>query len=212
MVRLAAYSGAEWLNNALKTLEKKRIKSEPYTEHFRPLNIEEERCLGTCYERERVSEQFPSVVMPALEVRVSYQCDKFGTTLCLLIVGGNLFTGVSRLNLTADSFNKRKGQALAFYRAVTSKTPACISDLLCTSKTEPLDKERDPRVDHTFADRSKTVHQLSDLQRDARRWRKFSQSTFSSDNVKMDILRSIFNPQRSGSLETLIDSLPEKGE
>lgn len=95
---------------------------EIYSEDFRPINLEEGRCIDTCIERNRLNK----AMQERENHQVSYSCDKFGLTLCIIfcqdINTGNccIMTGIARLN-PIDSFNKVKGQKLAFYRAVTGE-------------------------------------------------------------------------------------------
>lgn len=98
---------------------------EVYSEDFRPLNLDESRCLATCFQRGRLRDICVLALTDGEKyARVFYSCDKFGLTLCILkLLEGSycyIMTGMARLN-PVDSFNKTKGQKLAFYRAVTGK-------------------------------------------------------------------------------------------
>lgn len=104
-----------------------RPKNPPeiYSEDFRPINPDEGHCIDTCIERSRLN----SISYEALNDRgkstwVSYACDKFGLTLCIIFCQRANHTyinaGMARLN-PIDSFDKIKGQKLAFYRAVTGE-------------------------------------------------------------------------------------------
>lgn len=100
---------------------------EIYSEDFRPINPDEGHCIDTCVERSRFNEsRYKALWSRGRRATVSYSCDKFGLTLCVIFCQDintgdfHIMTGIARLN-PIDSFDKVKGQKLAFYRAVTGE-------------------------------------------------------------------------------------------
>lgn len=97
----------------------------PYSEPFRPLNDSELYCIKMAVLRGRIPESDP-LNTHGLSAKVHYQGSEFGLTTCIIVVylvsDVDVFTRMlvayARLN-PIDSWDKSKGQKLAFYRAVT---------------------------------------------------------------------------------------------
>lgn len=104
---------------------KPKTPPEIYSEDFRPINPDEGHCIDTCIERSRLNKiSYEALNDRGKSAWVSYACDKFGLTLCVIFCQRDhtyyISTGIARLN-PIDSFDKIKGQRLAFYRAVTGE-------------------------------------------------------------------------------------------
>jgi hypothetical protein len=97
---------------------------EPYTEPFRPINLSEMHCIQTSCQRNRIPWTYPLADTPANLIQVSFSCNSAGFTQCVILCQHEsntyLFLGVCKL-LPTDSFDKVKGQKLAFYRAVVGE-------------------------------------------------------------------------------------------
>lgn len=106
--------------------EKIRPKNPPeiYSEDFRLINPDEGHCIDACIERSRLNGiSYEALNDRGKSARVSYACDKFGLTLCIIFCQRDhtyINVGMARLN-PIDSFDKMKGQKLAFYRAVVGE-------------------------------------------------------------------------------------------
>lgn len=114
------------INNMLDSMREetieKLINPTPYIEQFRTINLQEFDCIKVSAVRGRIPVDDPLFVTIGRLIQVSYSCNAQGVTTCVILCRAAdntyLFTGISRLN-PVDSYNRKKGEALAFYRAVT---------------------------------------------------------------------------------------------
>ena len=118
------YGRASLMNRIEKmsTVGLPKRKPIPSVEPFRPLNEREYKTIIQCAKRNRIPPKDTHKALhelPRQQLYVSYLCTSYGLTQCLILTDGFiLFQGLARLN-PIDSYNKNKGEALAFYRAVT---------------------------------------------------------------------------------------------
>lgn len=96
---------------------KPKISPEAYIEPFRPISPDEMAC-----RRGRIPWTDSLAETPANLIQVSFTCNSKGTTQCIILCNHPdctyIFIGIARLN-PIDSFDRLKGQRLAYYRAVT---------------------------------------------------------------------------------------------
>lgn len=109
----------------------------PYAEQFRFFNGYEYSTLFTCAKRGRIPPKDTHLVLSQTVstdlLYVSYSCTPYGLTQCLILARGSynktfLFTGFSRLN-PIDSYSRKKGESLAFYRALTESEAIILPNL-----------------------------------------------------------------------------------
>lgn len=124
-------------------LEKKLIDPIPYVEQFRLFNESECKTLFTCAKRGRIPPKDTHLVLSQTVstdlLYVSYSCTPYGLTQCLILAKGSynrifLYSGLSRLN-PIDSYNRKKGESLAFYRALTESEALILPAELFTLTT-----------------------------------------------------------------------------
>lgn len=130
----------DMLDRMIKETEVKLIDPAPYVEQFRLFNESECKTLLTCAKRGRIPPKDTHLVLNQTvstdTLYVSYSCTEYGLTQCLILAKGSynktfLFTGFARLN-PIDSYNRKKGESLAFYRALT-QSEAIILPVLSES-------------------------------------------------------------------------------
>lgn len=123
--------------------QKKLIDPTPYVKQFRPFNQQEIETLETCANRGRIPSKDTHLVLSQTVstdlLYVSYSCTPYGLTQCLILAKGSynrifLYSGLSRLN-PIDSYNRKKGESLAFYRALTESEALILPAELFTLTT-----------------------------------------------------------------------------
>lgn len=114
-----------WLERSIEAENLNRfLKKSPesYVEPFRPISFDEVTCIIQSCRRGRILWTDALAKTPANLIQVSFTCNSKGTTQCVIFCqhqdNNYIFIGIARL-LPTDSFNRLKGQRLAYYRAVT---------------------------------------------------------------------------------------------
>lgn len=131
------------LNRIVKETEMKLIDPTPYVEQFRPFDKQEIETLVTCANRGRIPSKDTHLVLSQTVTTdllyVSYSCTPYGLTQCLILAKGSynqtfLFSGLSRLN-PINTYKRKKGESLAFYRALTESEALILPAELFTLTT-----------------------------------------------------------------------------
>lgn len=135
--RLASSLTSNHLKTSWEEIDCNRlIDPTPYVDQFRLFNEDESWTLATCANRGRIPSKDTHLVLSQTVstdiLYVSYSCTEYGLTQCLIVAKGTfetvLFTGFSRLN-PIDSYNRKKGESLAFYRALTESEAIILPNL-----------------------------------------------------------------------------------